>query len=248
MWQKLHRGGGIHKVGGYDPPPSVVDATAEWVRQYAPKGGRPGKQTKWGPDVVVVEPDAPPPPRVKGQTPSPKPSPKPSEMVKVAAQPPPEALDVEALGASVATHVTDACQVLLEQAAATGVEAALANGRSADHKSALAKAEKVQGNTQRALDQALNLAAKRGEEVEAMRGALREAEDGRQKAEVEAAQLRLEVEAQRRRGDDLQQRLGVAEAQVCTLTSTLTASFTAQQGLGTPGVQSQGSGSRSGSQ
>ena len=110
-----------------------------------------------------------------------------------AAQPPPEALDVEALGASVATHVTDACQVLVEQAAATGVEAALARGRSADHKSALARAEKVQGNTQRALDQAFNLAAKRGEEVEAMREALREAQEGRRKAEVEAAQLRVEV-------------------------------------------------------
>ena len=108
-------------------------------------------------------------------------------------------LDVEALGASVATHVTDACQVLVEQAAATGVEPALAKGRSADHKSALAKAEKAQGNTQRALDQALNLAAKRGEEVEAMREALREAQVGRRKAEVEAAQLRVEVEGQRRR-------------------------------------------------
>ena len=150
----------------------------------------------------------PPPPRGKGQTPAPKPSPKPSKVAKVAAQPPPEALDVEALGASVAPHVTDVCQVLVEQAAATGVEAAVAKGRSADHKSALAKAEKVQGNTQRALDQALNLAAKSGEEVEAMRGALREAEDGRRKAEVEAAQLRMEVEAQRRRGGDLQQRLG----------------------------------------
>ena len=136
----------------------------------------------------------------------------------------------------------------MEQAAATGVEAALAKGRSADHKSALAKAEKVQGNTQRALDEALSLAAKRGEEVEAMRGALKEAQEGRQKAEVEAAALRVEVEARRRRGDDLQQRLGMAEAQVRTLTSTLTASFTAQQGLGPQGVQSQGSGSRSGSQ
>ena len=164
------------------------------------------------------------------------------------AQPPPEGLDVEALGASVATLVTDACQVLVEQAAATGVEAALSKGRSADHKSALAKAEKVQGNTQRALDQALNLAAKRGEEVEAMRGALREAQEGRRKAEVEASQLRVEVEAQRRRADDLQQRLGVAEAQVRSLTSTLSATFTAQQGLGPQGVQSQGSGSRSGSQ
>ena len=130
-----------------------------------------------------------PPHRGKGPTPSPKPW----KVAKVAAQPPSEALDVEALGASVATHVTDACQVLVEQAAATGVEAALAKGRSADH------------NSQRALsmDQALNLANKRGEEVEAMRGALREAEKGRRKAEVEAAQLRVEVEAQRRRGDDL---------------------------------------------
>ena len=88
----------------------------------------------------------------------------------MASQPPPEAMDVEALGASVATLVTDACQVLVEHAAATGVEAALARGWSADHKLALAKAEKVQGNTERALDQALNLVAKRGEEVEAMRG------------------------------------------------------------------------------
>ena len=120
--------------------------------------------------------------------------------------------------------------------------------RRADHKSALAKAEKVQGNTQRALDKALNLAAKRGEEVETLRGALRAAEEGRRKAEVEAAALRVEVEAQRRRGDDLQQRLGVAEAHVPSLTSTLSASFTTQQRLGPPGVQSQGSGSRSGSQ
>ena len=89
---------------------------------------------------------------------------------------------MEALGASVATVVTDACQTLVEQAAATGVEAALAKGRAADHKSALAKAEKVQGNTQRALDQALNLGAKRGEGLEMGRGALREAEEGRRKA------------------------------------------------------------------
>ena len=126
-----------------------------------------------------------------------------------------------------------------------------AKGPSADHKSALAKAEKAQGNTQRALDQALNLAAKRGEEVEAMREALREAQEGRRKAEVEAAQLMVEVEGQRRRGDDLTQRLGVAEAQVRSLTSTLCASFgvqQAQQVLAPQGLQSQGSGSRSGSQ
>ena len=99
------------RLVGLTPPPYVVDATADWVRQYAPKGGRPGKQTKRGRDVVVVEPHAPPPLRGKGQTPAPKPSPKPSKVTKVAAaQPPPGALDVEALGASVATHVTDACQ------------------------------------------------------------------------------------------------------------------------------------------
>ena len=133
---------------------------------------------------------------------------------------------MEALGASVATLVTDACQTLVEQAAARGVEAALAKGRAADHKSALAKAEKVHGNTQRALDQALNLAAKR-EELETVRG-LREAEEGRRKAEVEAVGLRVEVGALERRGHDPQQRLGVAEAQLRSLTSTLSAIFTAQ--------------------
>ena len=87
-------------------------------------------------------------------------------------------------------------------------------------------------------DQALNLAAKRGAELETVRGALKTAEQGRQKAEVEAAGLRVEVEALRRRGDDLQQRLGAAEAQVRSLTSTLSATFTTQQGLSPPGVQS----------
>ena len=135
-----------------------------------------------------------------------------------------------------------------QAAEAAGGAAEAAGARPAKPVSALAKAEQVQGNTQRALDQALNLAAKRGEEVEAMREALREAQEGRREAEVEAAQLRVEVEGQRRRGDDLQQRLGVAEAQVRSLTATLSASFTAQQGLAPQGVQSQGSGSRSGSQ
>ena len=58
--QKLHRGGASTKLGGMTPPPSVLEATAGPVRQYAPKGGRPGKQTKRAPEVVVVEPDAPP--------------------------------------------------------------------------------------------------------------------------------------------------------------------------------------------
>ena len=110
------------------------------------------------PEVVVVEANAPPPP-IGVRAPPPPPSR--GRWRRWHPSPPPEALDVEALGASVATHVTDACQVLPEQAAATGVEAALAKGRSADHKTALANAEKVQGNSQRALDQALNLANKR---------------------------------------------------------------------------------------
>ena len=81
-----------------------------------------------------------------------------------------------------------------------------------------------------------------------MKGAVKEAEEGRKKAEVEAAGLRVEVVAPRRRGEDLQQRLGVAEAQVRRLTYTLSATYSAHQGVGPRGVQSQGSGSRSGSQ
>ena len=41
-----------------------------------------------------------------------------------------------------------------------------------------------------------------------MRGGLKEAEEGRQKAEVDEAQLRVEVEALRRTGDDLQHAWG----------------------------------------
>ena len=51
------------------------------------------------------------------------------------------------------------------------------------------------------------------------------------------------MEASQRTRDDLEQRLGVAEAQVRSLTSTLSATYTAQQA----GVQSQGIG-KSGSQ
>ena len=36
-------GASTRLVGMTPPPPSVVDATADWVRQYAPKGGRPHK-------------------------------------------------------------------------------------------------------------------------------------------------------------------------------------------------------------
>ena len=246
VWQKLHRGGGggaSTRLGGTRPPQSVCNATASWAQLYAPKGGRP---TKRGAEVVVAQSEVAPPPSLRVR-PRPPP-PKPSKVAKVAAQPPPPALDVGALAATVATRVTDACQTLVEQAAVTGMEAAVARGRAADHKSALAKAGKVQGNSQRALDRALNLANKSGEELVAVRGDLKEAHKGRQKAEVEAAHLRVEVEAMRRRGDDLQHRLGVEEAHMRSLTSTLSATYTAQHRVGPPGVQSQSSGSRSGSQ
>ena len=144
--------------------------------------------------------------------------------------------------------MTDACETLVEQGAVTGVEAPLARGRAVEQRSALSRAEKVQGNTQRALDPALNLANKREEELETVRGALKEPEEGRQNAEVEAAELGMEVEALRRRGDDLQQRLGVAEAHLCSLISTLSSTYIAQQVLGPPGVHSEGRGRRSGSQ
>ena len=93
VWQKVHRGGGhrgggIHHVWGYEAPQSMCDATAAWVQSYAPKGARPTKHTKRGPEVVVVEPDAPPTPKGKAPTPSPKPS----KVAKVAAQPPPRPL------------------------------------------------------------------------------------------------------------------------------------------------------------
>ena len=80
-----------------------------------------------------------------------------------------------------ATRVTNACQTLVAQAAGTGPEVHLARRRAADHKSALSRAEKVQGNTQRALDRALDLPNKRGEEPEAVRGDLQEAQEGRER-------------------------------------------------------------------
>ena len=137
-----------------------------------------------------------------------------------------------ASAASVPTHVTDACQTSVEQAAATGVVAALAKGQAADHNSARPGPGPQLGHQE-------------GGGAWDSEGVLKEAKEGRQRAQVEAAQLRVEVEALRRRGDDLQQRVGVAKAQVRSLTSTLSATFTAQHGRGPPGVQSHGSGSRS---
>ena len=235
-------GGGIHHVGGYETPNLCVMQPPHGSSRMRPRGEGPQSirsgGLRWWPLSRM------PPPGLKGNAPTH--SPKPAKVAKVAAQPPPEALDVEALGTSVATLLTDTCQSLVEQAAAKGVKTALAKGRAADRKSAMAKAEKFRGNTQGALDQALNLAAKLGGELETTRWALRVAEEGRRNAEVEAAGLRMGVEALQRKGDDLQQRLGRAEAQVCSLTTTLSTTFTAQQGLGPPGGQSQGSGTRVG--
>ena len=129
----------------------------------------------------------------------------------------------------------------MQQAAVTGVEAILATGRAAVSRLALWRVQKDQGNTQRALERALEMPNKRGKE-EAVRGDLKDPNEGGQKAEPDAAKVTVEVEVLRRTRDDLQQRLGLAEAQVRSLTSTLSATFTAQQA----GVQRQGSG-RSGS-
>ena len=135
--------------------------------------------------------------------------------------PPPRvaaAVDVGALAVTVAPHMTDACKTSVEKAAITGVLAAWAKGRAADSKWAFSRVENCQGNTQHAVDPALDMANRRGEEVEALRVELKESKGGKQKAEVEVAKLR-EVEALRRTRDDLQQRWGVAEAQVRSLTS-----------------------------
>ena len=82
-----------------------------------------------------------------------------------------------ALAPTVATHVTDACQTCQTKRPPW-------RGGGRPSKSALSRAETVQGNSQRALDHTLNRANKRGEELETVRGAVKEAEEGRQKAEV----------------------------------------------------------------
>ena len=71
MAEAAQPGGGIHQVGGYEAPQSVCDATAAWVGLYAPKGGSPTKHTKRGPEVVVVEADAPSPLGVRPPPPPP---------------------------------------------------------------------------------------------------------------------------------------------------------------------------------
>ena len=129
-----------------------------------------------------------------------------------------------------AIEVKDA-RSLVEQAAATGVEAALSKSGQAKSKFALAKVDGVQVNTQCALDRALNVVKKGREEREGLHWQLKEATEGRHKAKDDAARLRVVVEALRGERDDMQQVLGVAEAQVCSLTSRLSATFRAQWGV-----------------
>ena len=101
-------GGASSKLGGMTPPHPCWMPLPNGFGNVHPRGeGRESRRSgglRWW-----LFRRMPPPHRGKGPTPSPKPSPKPSKVAKVAAQPPPEALDLEALGASVATLVTDAC-------------------------------------------------------------------------------------------------------------------------------------------
>ena len=121
--------------------------------------------------VVPEAEEGPPPPPLRVKPPPPPPShrrwprwqPSPRR---------PAALDVGALNVIVATHVTDACKTLAEQAAVTGLEAASAKGRAADSKLALSRVDKEKGNTQYALNRALEIANKRIKELEAVRGGL----------------------------------------------------------------------------
>ena len=64
----------------------------------------------------------------------------------------------------------------------------MAKGRAANHKSALARPKRSRATLSvPCVDKALNMANKRGEELETVRGALNEAGEGRQKAEVGGA-------------------------------------------------------------
>ena len=79
--------------------------------------------------------------------------------------------------------------------------------------------EKQQGNTQRALDHPPDVFEKSQVQIQGLRDELKEETEGLQKAEVEAAELRVEVEALR--------RTTVWGWPRCSLTSTLSATFTA---------------------
>ena len=103
----------------------------------------------------------------------------------------------------------------------------MTKGRQLESKWQLSKVEKVHSKAPRALD----VVEKSLLEVQALSDELKEASEGRQKAEWEAAGFKVEVEALSKARDDVQHRLGLAETQVRTLTSTLRAAFTAQEGV-----------------
>ena len=44
VWQKLHRGGGIHQVGGYDPPPFCGGCHCRLGSAVCTQGGKAGKR------------------------------------------------------------------------------------------------------------------------------------------------------------------------------------------------------------
>ena len=92
------------------------------------------------------------------------------------------------------------------------------------------KAEKSQGHTQRALERAQDQVQKESEEREGVKANIAREREDRQKAKVEYATMSAQNEAVTKERDELKQRLQVAEAQVRSLTTTLSTSFGASQG------------------
>ena len=110
----------MHQVGGYDPPKVCVmqplcGPNRMRHGQEGPQSG--GKKWWWWRRRRV------PPPPLRGKPPPPHPSHQRWPRWRPS-PPPPADLDVGALAATVATHVTGTCQILVEQKAVTGVEAA----------------------------------------------------------------------------------------------------------------------------
>ena len=68
-------------------------------------------------------------------------------------------------------------------------------------------------------------------EREGLQQGLKEATEGRQEADVQATGSGVEVEALRKERNDLHQQPGVAEEPVHSFTSTLSATFSTQQGV-----------------
>ena len=90
-------GGALTRLVGMTPPLVWWTPLPNGFGSMHPRGE--GRESRRSGDLTWwwLSRMPPPPPRGKGQTPAPKPSAKPSKVAKVAAQPPHEALDVEAL-------------------------------------------------------------------------------------------------------------------------------------------------------